>query len=255
MRIVVIEDEPRAANRLAKLITEVEPKAEIVARIESVKQGLSFFAENQNIDLVFSDIQLTDDLSFEIFAKIQPQFPVIFTTAYDSYAIDAFKANGIDYLLKPLDKNAIAKALEKYKTLTKSSTQVDLGAIAHLLSAKSITESAEYKNRFMVKVGQHIKSVNAEDIFAFYSKDKLNFLMTREKRSYPIDHTLDAVMDLLNPNEFFKISRSCIVSLKGVTDITAYSNSRLRVQITGLEDEVIVVAREKTKAFKVWLGE
>ena len=255
MKVVIIEDEPRAANRLEKLILEVEPSFTIVKKLESVKQAVAYFETQPQVDLIFSDIQLTDDLSFEIFKQIQISSPVIFTTAYDSYAINAFKANGIDYLLKPLCKEDVANAIQKFKTLTKPAAEVNLSVIAELLASSNKQESVEYKTRFMVKVGQHIKSVSINEIEAFYSKDKTTFLFTKDKRNYPLDQSLDQIHDVLNPSEFFKINRSFIVNLNGVSDIIAYSNSRLRIIVQGLEDELIVVAREKTKEFKAWLGE
>jgi len=255
MKVVIIEDEPRAANRLEKLILEVEPSFTIVKKLESVKQAVAYFETQPQVDLIFSDIQLTDDLSFEIFKQIQISSPVIFTTAYDSYAINAFKANGIDYLLKPLSKEDVANAIQKFKTLTKPAAELNLSAIAELLASSNKQESVEYKTRFMVKVGQHIKSISINDVAAFYSKDKSNFLFTIDKRSYPIDQSLDQVAEVLNPETFFKISRSFIVRLNGISDIMAYSNSRLKLVIAGLENELIVVARERTKEFKAWLGE
>jgi DNA-binding LytR/AlgR family response regulator len=255
MNVVIIEDEPRAANRLEKLILEEEPNLTIVKKLESVKQAVAFFDLKPEVGIIFSDIQLTDDLSFEIFRQIQITAPVIFTTAYDNYAINAFKANGIDYLLKPLSKEDVANAIQKFKTLTKPSAKVNLSAIAELLASSKKQETVDYKSRFMVKVGQHIKSVSTDDIVVFYSKDKTTFLFTKDKRNYPLDQSLDQIHDILNPAVFFKISRSFIVNLNGTSDIMAYSNSRLRIVVEGLDDELIVVAREKTKEFKAWLGE
>lgn len=255
MKVVIIEDEPRAANRLEKLILDIEPTFNVIQKLESVKQALAYFESEPEADLIFSDIQLSDDLSFEIFKSIQLKAPVIFTTAYDNYAINAFKANGIDYLLKPLTKADLEKAVNKFKSFAKPTEIIDLSSIAELLNSKKSQNSEQFKSRFMVKVGQHIKSISTEDVVAFYSKDKANFLFTKDKRSYPIDQSLDYVVEVLNPKTFFKISRSYIVRLSGIADIMAYSNSRLKLVVAGLEDDLIVVARERTKEFKTWLGE
>ena len=255
MKVVIIEDEPRAASRLEKLIQEIEPNFHVIKKLESVKQSIAFFQSTTDIGLVFSDIQLTDDLSFEIFKIIQIPCPVIFTTAYDNYAINAFKANGIDYLLKPLSKEDVGKAIQKFKALTKPTLGADFSAIAELIQANKLQNRTTFKSRFMVKVGQHIKSISAEDVAAIYSKEKATYLFTREKRSFPLDQSLDQINEMLDPKRFYKISRSFIVNLNGVADIIAYSNSRLRIVIEGLEDELIVVARERTKEFKSWLGE
>ena len=255
MNVVIIEDEPRAASRLEKLILEIEPNYTVVKKLESVKQAVAYFQSNPEVGIVFSDIQLTDDLSFEIFKKVQISAPVIFTTAYDNYAINAFKANGIDYLLKPINKEDVAAAIQKFKHLTTPVEKVNLAAIAQLLASTKVEEVTTYKSRFMVKVGQHIKSVATDEVVAFYSKDKASYLFTKDKRSYPIDQSLDQIHAVLNPEVFFKISRSFIVNLNGVSDIMAYSNSRLKITVDGLQDELIIVAREKTKAFKAWLGE
>ncbi|MCT4622969.1 MAG: LytTR family DNA-binding domain-containing protein [Schleiferiaceae bacterium] len=253
MKVVIIEDEPRAARRLASLIHELNSETEVVKQIESVKQGVSFFQTQPDIDLIFSDIQLTDNLSFEIFKTIEGNTPIIFTTAYNQYAIDAFKTNGIDYLLKPIDQNELAAAIEKYNRL-QSKPEVDLSAIAQLIGQQK-NEVENFKSRFLVKVGQHLRSVNVDDVSAFYSKEKSTFLVTKEGRSYTLDQSLDQINSTLNPKAFYKISRGYIVALSGLKDIVAYSNSRLKLDIMGLENELVIVARDRTKSFKEWLGE
>ncbi len=254
MKIVIIEDEPRAATRLEKLILACQPSSEIVKTLESVKESLAFFATNPQVDLVFSDIQLADSLSFDIYAQTEVNAPIIFTTAYDQYAIEAFKTNGIDYLLKPIGEDELQKAFDKFKKLTRPNANPDLKAITDMLKSANTT-SAVFKQRFMVKVGAHIKSLNTADALAFYSKDKATFIYTHEKRSYVLEQSLDLLENELDPEYFYRINRSYIISRQAAKDILTYSNSRLKIEINGLENELIIVARERTKGFKTWLGE
>lgn len=257
LRTVIIEDEPRAARRLKKLLLEVEPEIEVLAVLESVEEAISYFSNSPELDLIFSDIQLADDVSFSIFKQVDTHAPVIFTTAYDAYAIDAFKANGIDYLLKPISAEDLRKALAKYRSLIKENIaepQIAWDEVAQLLKGQG-AGGATYKKRFMVKVGTQLKSITASEVVAAYSRDKATFLFTNQKRSYPIEQSLDVLQDQLDPERFFRINRGFMVSLEANPEISAYSNSRLKLAIPGLEEELIIVARERTKEFKVWLGE
>jgi DNA-binding LytR/AlgR family response regulator len=256
VKALIIEDEPRAASRLQKLLHEVEPDLEVVATLETVVDSISFLASKPEIDLIFSDIQLADDVSFKIYSQVSVDVPIIFTTAYDAYAIDAFKTNGIDYLLKPISAEDLHNALKKYKQLLgkKSSPENDLKALAALLSNQNPGKE-EYKKRFMVRVGTHLKSIPAADVVVAYSKNKATYLLTKQKRSYPVETSLDTLQEQLDPQRFFRINRGFIISLEAQPEISAYSNSRLKLAIPGLEEELIIVARERTKEFKVWLGE
>ncbi len=251
MDVIIIEDERRSANMLERLIGEVDPSMTIVAKLESVRESVEFLRKNKNISLIFSDIQLGDGLSFEIFEKTDLTCPIIFTTAYDQYAIKAFKANGIDYLLKPVKSDDLEKAITKFKQFSKQAPITDITAIANLL----LERKSEYKSRFMIKVGEKIKVISVEDIPAFYSMKKATFIFTSNQRNYVIDYSLDQLQILLNPERFFRINRKYIVSLDYIDEIIAWSNSRLKIKIPGLEEENIVVARDRTKEFKEWLGE
>ncbi|MBE9510759.1 MAG: response regulator transcription factor [Bacteroidetes bacterium] len=251
MDVIIIEDERRAANMLERLIGEVDPSMIIVAKLESVRESVEFLRKNRDISLIFSDIQLGDGLSFEIFEKTEFTCPIIFTTAYDQYAINAFKANGIDYLLKPVKNDDLEKAITKYKHFSKPAPITDITAIANLL----LERKSEYKSRFMIKVGEKIKVIPVEDIPAFYSMEKATFIFTSNQRNYVIDYSLDHLQTLLNPERFFRINRKYIVSLDYIDEIIAWSNSRLKIKITGLEEENIIVARDRTREFKEWLGE
>lgn len=251
MDVIIIEDERRAANMLERLIGEVDPSMTIVAKLESVRESVEFLRKNKNISLIFSDIQLGDGLSFEIFEKTDLTCPIIFTTAYDQYAIKAFKANGIDYLLKPVKSDDLEKAVTKFKQFSRPAQITDITAIANLL----LERKSEYKSRFMIKVGEKIKVIPIENIPAFYSMEKATFIFTSNQRNYVVDYSLDQLQTLLNPEQFFRINRKYIVSLDYIDEIFAWSNSRLKIKIPGLEEENIIVARDRTKEFKEWLGE
>ncbi len=236
---------------LEKMIGEIDPSMIIVAKLESVRESVEFLRKNRDISLIFSDIQLGDGLSFEIFEKTELICPIIFTTAYDQYAIRAFKANGIDYLLKPVKSENLEKAITKFKQFSRPAPITDITAIANLL----LERKSEYKSRFMIKVGEKIKIIPVEDIPAFYSMEKATFIFTSNQRNYVIDYSLDQLQTLLNPERFFRINRKYIVSLDYIDEIFAWSNSRLKIKITGLEEENIIVARDRTREFKEWLGE
>ncbi len=248
MNIVILEDETRAANRLQKIIKKLAPDMKILGVLESVREALDFFKTHHDISLVFADIQLADGLSFEVFNQLKPSFPIIFTTAYDQYAIEAFKTNGIDYLLKPIEQERLQQALNKLEAIRKP---IALDQFASLMSAMN---KASFKNRFMIKIGDKIKSIEVETIKAFYSMEKATFLFTNEHRSYPIDYSLEQIEQLMNPEAFFKINRKFIVSHQACTDVLAWTNSRLRLKIEGL-DEQIIVARDRVADFKNWLDQ
>tara|TARA_R110002050_G_scaffold300722_2_gene471868 strand:- start:5084 stop:5845 length:762 start_codon:yes stop_codon:yes gene_type:complete len=252
MKAIIIEDEPRAANRLEKLIFEVDSTIQVLAKLESITEAVVFLQNNPNLDIVFSDIQLADGLSFEIFNQLGTLPPIIFTTAYDQYAITAFKNNGIDYLLKPIEKEDVANALNKLKQLSKP--LIDSSVLA-LLANQISTQKVTYKERFMVKIGQHIKSVSTANINAFYSLDKTTYALTNEGKNYIIDFSLDHLDQTLNPALFFRVNRKFIIQINAQFQITAWTNSRLKITLPGYNEEMIIVARNRTKDFKTWLGE
>jgi DNA-binding LytR/AlgR family response regulator len=249
MKILIIEDETRAANRLEKLIFKLKPGATILGKFESVRDSVHFLSNNPAPDLILSDIQLADGLSFEIFKKNPVQCPIIFTTAYDQYAIEAFNTNGIDYLLKPIEEERLAKALEKLQKLT--SQQPNLEAVVELLNQKTIPDRT-YKSRFMVKVGEQIKIIQTEKIRAFYSFDRATFILTEDQHNYIIDYSLEQLEEMLDPSRFFRVNRKYFVGLEACSKIYAWSNSRLKIEVDGI-DEDVVVARERVGKFKEWL--
>jgi len=247
MNILILEDEARAANYLERIIQKVAPEMKVVAKVESVRDAVSLLATNHDIALIFSDVQLADGLSFEIFEQVQVKCPIIFTTAYDHYAIEAFKTNGIDYLLKPVEEERLKQAIEK---VNKFSPVVSL---EKLLSITNSGFAKAYKSRFMVKVGDKIKSIPIEEILAFYSLEKATFLHTISHRDYCVDYSVDQLESLLDPGVCFRINRKYIVSIQACNNILAWTNSRLRLKIEGIADDDIIVARERVQDFKDWL--
>jgi len=248
MRVLIIEDENRAANRIERLLQEINPKITLLGKLESIKEAISFLA-NETPDLIISDIQLADGLSFEIFETIKEPSPIIFTTAYDQYAIHAFETNGIDYLLKPIEKERLQKALEKFEQFA------PIIPLDQLLKLNNVTQKSRYKSRFMVKVGDKIKSIPITDIAGFYSLEKGTYLRTYEGRNYVIELSLEQVKESLNPNTFFKVNRKFIICIEAINEIIAYTNSRLKIKVNAFEEDEIIVAREKVKDFKFWLDQ
>lgn len=247
MKVLIIEDEARAASHLERLIKKVAPEMEIVAKLESVRDSIEFLRNEKDPGLLFSDIQLADGLSFEIFAQVKVICPIIFTTAWDHYAIEAFNTNGIDYLLKPVEEERLRKAIEKARQFS------PLPMLEKILAMAGSKPEKSYKSRFLVKVGEKIKTIPVEEITAFYSLEKATYLHTSSNRSYCIDFALDQLEAILNPDTFFRISRKYMVSLNACGNMTAWSNSRLKLRIDGIEDQEIIVARERVQDFREWL--
>ncbi len=251
MRVLIIEDEPQAATRLQKVLQQVDASIEVIDKIDSVKSAIAWFENNAHPDMVFMDIQLGDGLSFSIFEQTQIDCPVVFTTAYDEYALKAFKVNSIDYILKPVDPDDIQSTLNKFKKLgfTKPDTSAMLGNIHNAL--QSLTKKT--KSRFVVKIGEHLKTTAVEDILYFYSQDKATFCFTRENRSIVLDYTLEQIQEMVDDDRFFRINRKYLICEEAFTDIVTYLNSRLKLSLKGSDDKDIVVARERVQEFKAWL--
>lgn len=252
MRYILIEDEQLAAKRLRTLIDELRPDYEFVAKFDSVESA-TISLPALSYDVLFMDIQLADGISFDIFDQIHIEKPIIFTTAYDEFALKAFKTNSIDYLLKPIDLNELKRAIEKFerhvKEPVKTSAIDDTSQVQKLMQALQPSG----KERFVVKVGEHLKTVETEHIQLIYSQDKGTYLFTEEGKRFLIDYTLDKVETLMNPSNFYRISRKYILNLNYIKDIIAFTNSRLEVVIEGFEDDQIIVARERVNDFKAWL--
>lgn len=250
MRILIVEDEPMAAARLAQLVTELEPAASVVARLDSIKQTVSWLNNHASPDLILLDIQLADGISFQIFNEVTVSCPVVFTTAYNEYALKAFKVNGIDYILKPIDKEELKAAFEKFKRLTTQAGQANLTeSIANALELLT----KKHKTRFIIKIGEHLRSIEIADILFLFSQDKTTFAQTTDGRKHVLDYTMEQVEDVLDPNKFFRISRKYIVTASSIHDMINYTNSRLRLILKTSDDKEIIVARERVQEFKSWL--
>jgi len=251
MRAIIIEDEKPAARLLHRKLLRLGVEAEVL--LHSVQEAVTWFQSHPHPDLIFLDIQLSDGLSFEIFEQVDIKSAVIFTTAYDAYALRAFKLNSVDYLLKPIDEEELAMAVDKYKKRIEQlqAPVFDVQMIRQLFAQPN---EKVYKKRFSVKVGEHIKIIPTEEIELFYSEHKGTYLHTFEGRSYVLDYTLEILEKELEPQKFFRVSRKCIVSLHAIKDIVVYSNSRLKITLKTYKDDEVIVSRERVQAFKTWLG-
>ena len=250
MKVLIIEDESLAAERLEELIKEIDNSIVIAAKIDSVKKAVEWLMENK-ADLLFVDIQLSDGLCFSIFEKVKPICPIIFTTAYDQYAIKAFKLNSIDYLLKPIRKNELQESLKKYAAL-KTVYGININDVVEIINNKS----AAYKERFLIQFGGKLKKVETGDIAYFFAREKSVFITTFQNHSYPIDLTLDNVKELLDPKNFFRINRKMIVNVKAISNMIPYSRSRIMLETTPVPPKDVdpIVSVERSAAFKVWLN-
>lgn len=251
MNIIIIEDEKPAARLLQRKIEKLGYG--ITTLLHSVEESLFWFQNNDHPDLIFLDIQLSDGLSFEIFEKIDIKSAVIFTTAYDEYALRAFKLNSIDYLLKPIDEEELATAISKFANQfqANSVSNLDFEAIKRMLVNPV---SKEYRKRFSVKIGQQIKVIDVVEIECLYSENKGTYIHTLDNRDYLIDSSLEVVEAELDPKDFFRISRKYIIPLQSVKEIQLYSNSRLKISLPTYKADEVIVARERVSDFKEWLG-
>lgn len=250
MKAIIIEDEKPAARRLNRLLADLG--VEVSTMLHSVEESIDWFQHNDHPDLIFLDIQLSDGLSFEIFDVIDVKSAIIFTTAYDEYALQAFKLNSIDYLLKPIDDEELEKAVKKYKEFKpeKEQISVDFEDIKKLLVNPL---EREYKKRFTAKVGQHLKIINADEVECFYSENKGTYAATLDGRNYLLDTTLENLEEELSPKIFFRVSRKFYVNINYIKDIISYTNSRLQIKMNRFNEQEIIVSRERVKDFKLWL--
>jgi len=251
MNVLIIEDEPQAAKRLETLMKELEPGVRVLDKIDSVTKSVEWISNNPAPDLILMDIQLADGISFTIFEQCEVKSPVIFTTAYDAYALKAFKVNSIDYILKPVDKDELGKALVKFRGIVKNVPETrilldNIGQAVQMLTKR-------YKSRFMIKVGEHLKTVDSQNILYFFSQDKTTFCQTTDSRNLILDYTLDQLEEMMDPSRFFRINRKYLVGSASITDIINYTNSRLKLKLKGVQDDDCIVARERVQAFKEWL--
>ncbi len=249
MKVIIVEDEKLSAEHLTMLLQKIDNNIEVVQYLDTVKAAINAFSKGLKADLLFLDIHLADGNSFEIFSGIKIDIPIIFTTAYDNYAIQAFKQNSIDYLLKPISLNDLQFAFDKFK---KQKQVLDANLLENITQAyKKINN--HYKSRFLVKMGQSIHTIQTEDVHFFETKNSLTFLVTTKGNKYPIDYTLDQLEATLDPKVFYRINRKIIISIHSIEKVEAYFNSRLTIKSKMLEDDARIVSRERVSDFKKWL--
>ena len=248
IRTLIIEDEEPAAQRLEKLLLETEPAIEVVGKLESVESSVTWLNENQHPDLLMLDIQLADGVSFDIFRKVKVDSFVIFTTAYDEYAIKAFELNSLDYLLKPIDKKKLSNSIAKYKKLRQPSPLINLNDLIESIEKKK----TGYKKRFAISIGSKIKSMEISEIAFFYSLEKNTFLGTFDGHEYPVDFSLDRVESIVDPDIFFRINRQYIVNYRAIEKINVLSKSRLELRVSGTSGELLV-STAKSHSFRIWI--
>ncbi len=254
MNILIVEDEKLAAQLLVSLLKEVEQNIKILDTLDSVERTISWFKNNDPPDLIFLDIQLSDGLCFNIFKQIEIHSPVIFTTAYDEYALKAFEVNSVDYLLKPVKIEKLRLALEKYKKLkySFSSSHFDFDP-QKLINILQQTK-AEYTSRFLVNKGNSLVIVDINDIAYFYAEDKMVFITTYDEKIYPINNTLDKLEKSVDPKEFFRAARQFIVSAKAIKKIHNYFNYKLKLNLMPLPKTDVIVSKARVGEFKEWLS-
>ena len=248
MKVLIIEDEFLAAEKLAGLLISIDSTTEIMGKLQSVLESINWLHSQPDPDLIFMDIQLDDGICFEIFDAVKLKTPVIFTTAYDSYAIRAFQVNSVDYLLKPIEKEPLAKAIEKYKLIFEKG-----GSSAQSVGDLSVQMVKSYKTRFFVKIGNHFHSIPVDNIECFYIVERAVFFRTNNGKNYNLDYSLDQVQQLIDPEKFFRINRNYLIQINAIQDIYNYSSSRLGIKINGIDHLDLIVSREKVGEFKKWL--
>lgn len=250
MNVVVIEDERLTAERLITMIRKYDPSISVLAKISSVAEAVTWFGSNTTtVDLIFMDIHLEDGDSFQIISKLDLRNPIIFTTAFDGYMIKAFKVNSVDYLLKPINYEELTAALDKFKSLR--SNQVDIKKLIEQLSQQN---TPQYKDRFMVTVGTKIRSIQTENIAYFYLEERTVFLVTSDGASLPIDYSLDKLIQVVDPKQFFRVSRQFVVSHDSIQMVHSISTGRLKLDLNPKSKQEVVVSGDRVADFKEWLG-
>ena len=250
MNALIIEDEALAADRLELILAEIDPSIRVLAKLDSVKDSVKWLMQYQ-ADIIFLDIQLSDGISFSIFEQVSVSTPIIFTTAYDLYAIKAFQVNSIAYLLKPIRKSDLSESLHKLRNL-KSAFSIDFDALLTQLQGRQ----PEYKKRFLIQIGDKIKKVEVTEVAYFYVMDKSCYLRTFQGNNYPLDYTLDKLESLVNPSQFFRINRKYMVNMGAITNMVAYSRSRVKLELTPKADDEFdaIVSIDRSADFKKWMN-
>src|SRR6476660_6887503 len=258
MKVLIVEDEELAVKKIRKTLTEVDADAVVMGVTDSIQGTVNWLQENPSPDLILMDIELSDGQSFEIFSRTKVNSAVVFTTSYDEYALKAFKVNSIDYLLKPIQKEDLEAALNKYKQMqnlyTSNKKDSDLNMEFLVKELKQKLQPKEYRKRFLVKHGQKLVSIDVEEIAYFFSDGRLNFFKTYDNRKFVVDYTMDDLEDMLDPERYFRISRSFFIAVNSVAQIHDYFGNRLLLNLKPETDKEAIVSREKVTEFKNWLG-
>jgi len=252
MDVVIVEDEKLAADKLERQLKKTDEKIHVLAKLESITEAVNWFSENK-CDLVFLDIHLSDGISFNIFEKIKLKTPVVFTTAYDQYAIQAFKVNALDYLLKPISKSDLSVALEKYHSLADNQKElppIDFSALMEAMGDKK----AAYKERFMVKSGGgKIKVIEMDNVAYFFAEGKYTFLVDKKGEEHLIESTLEKLVNELHPLKFFRINRQFIVGISAIERMFSWTKSRIKIELNPPPKQEVIVSVERSPEFKKWL--
>lgn len=247
MKILIIEDEQAAVRRLEKLLKDIDPQVEIITALSSIEAAVEWLQHHPAPDIILMDIHLADGSSFAIFEKVDVPAPVIFTTAYDEYALKAFKVSAIDYLLKPIKQPELEQALAKVKVSKKEQEGDDL---MHKLAEAGFIKKSK---RILVKMGQAIKLIDLDQVAYFYSKDKISFAVLPGNKRYPLDQSLDQIEHMVDPGHFFRINRQFIVKMEAIDEMIAYSKSRVKLKLNPPTEEDAIVSKERSPEFKKWL--
>jgi len=253
MKVLIIEDEPFSQQELIRILNGISPDVRVLKCIDSVDESVAFLEEGEQPDLIFMDIQLSDGISFEIFNRTDVKPPVIFTTAYDEYAIKAFKVNSIDYLLKPIEEEELSRALEKFRKWEDKTSGKEAYFSGDQLEKVLSLYRPSYKSRLVVKMGDRIRHVEARDIAYFYSEDKVTFIITGAGERFMLNYTLEQLEQMLNPDDFYRINRKYIAHINAIATIDKYFNSRLLIGLTPEVEDEVLVSRNKVSEFLNWL--
>ncbi len=248
MTVLIIEDEQHAAEKLQNLLHALDPDIKIAGTLSTIVESINWLNNNRDPDLILMDIQLDDGICFEIFEAVNVTVPIIFTTAYDSYAVRAFKVNSVDYLLKPINEESLGQAIEKYRTLFENRP-----AREEKFERLYSEFMKSFKNRFFVKIGEKYHSISVKEIEVFFIRDRATFFRTPDQRTYDVDYSLDQVQQKVDPDRFFRINRNYLINIDAIKEILRYSAHRLKVSLKHFESENLIVSREKVRDFKKWL--
>ena len=249
MKVIIIEDEGHAADKLERQLERVSRDIDVQAKLESVESAVQWL-QNNSTELIFLDIHLGDSNSFKIFEQIKIKTPIIFTTAYDQYAIEAFKVNSIDYLLKPVNQRDLEKAIDKYLDVFQSKSEIDYAKLASMLDKAA----SDYQKRFMVYSGDKIKTIEKEEVAYFLAEGKYCFLYSKDNQQYLIDFTLDKLEKVLDPDEFFRINRQFIINIKSIEQMHSYPKGRVKIDLSPKNKKEAIVSIERAAQFKKWLN-